>query len=235
MEVIGHRGAAGLAPENTWEGFDVALSLGVDAIETDVRETADGTLVLRHDAELERTTNGCGFLKETTWEVVQTLDAGSWFSDAYRGAKVPRLCETLEHYGRRTHLVLELKERGLESRVLGMVQQQGLLQSVTFTSFDFDIVVKIKAAEPSARTGYLTREVTPEAVVRTKSAGLNQFCPPASSVSAGRVAEWKALGLEVRVWQIRSPELMHAAITAGVDGMTVDFPDVLLKALGRQR
>ena len=77
MQVIGHRGAAGLAPENTWESFDVALSLGVDAIETDIRATADGTLVLRHDAELERTTNGRGSLKDTTWEVVQTLDAGS--------------------------------------------------------------------------------------------------------------------------------------------------------------
>jgi len=233
MQVIGHRGAAGLAPENTWEGFDLALSLGVDGIETDIRTTADGTLVLRHDAELERTTNGRGLLKDTTWETVQTLDAGSWFSDAYRGAKVPRLSETLANYGGRTHLVLEIKEPGLELRVLDMVQHQGLLQSVTFTSFDFDTVVNIKAEAASARVGYLTRDVTSATAMRTKNADLNQFCPPASAVSAELVAEWRALGLEVRVWQIRNTELMHAAIAAGVDGMTVDFPDALLKALGR--
>ncbi|MFL7810718.1 MAG: glycerophosphodiester phosphodiesterase, partial [Anaerolineae bacterium] len=60
IRVIGHRGAAALAPENTWAGFDLALALGVDAIETDVRATRDGVLVLLHDERLDRTTDGSG-------------------------------------------------------------------------------------------------------------------------------------------------------------------------------
>ena len=63
MKVIGHRGAASFAPENTFAGFDLALQLGVDAIETDVQRTKDGKLVLFHDARIERTTNGRGWLQ----------------------------------------------------------------------------------------------------------------------------------------------------------------------------
>ena len=62
MQVIGHRGAAALAPENTWASFDRAIDIGVDAIETDVHATCDGRLVLLHDADLSRTTNGTGMV-----------------------------------------------------------------------------------------------------------------------------------------------------------------------------
>jgi glycerophosphoryl diester phosphodiesterase len=73
MQVIGHRGAAALAPENTWASFDVALDIGVDALETDVRATSDGVLVLLHDEHLDRTTNGQGLTVHTTpWSVVKT-------------------------------------------------------------------------------------------------------------------------------------------------------------------
>ena len=106
MQVIGHRGAATLAPENTWEGFDVALSVQVDAIETNIRETRDGELILMHDERLDRTTNGEGLVHMTPWSVIRTLDAGSWFREEYRCARVPLLRDTLERYGERTHLVL---------------------------------------------------------------------------------------------------------------------------------
>ena len=83
MQVIGHRGAAALAPENTWASFDRALSIGADAIETDVHSTSDGELVLIHDKNLSRTTDGSGVVHETPWSVVKGLDAGSWFSPDY--------------------------------------------------------------------------------------------------------------------------------------------------------
>ena len=88
MKVIGHRGAAGLAPENTFAGFDLALELGVDGIETDVQKTKDGKLVLFHDNLLDRTTNGAGVLQETSWQALQQLDAGSWFDSNYAGERI---------------------------------------------------------------------------------------------------------------------------------------------------
>jgi glycerophosphoryl diester phosphodiesterase len=235
MQVIGHRGAAALAPENTWPGFDVALKLGVDAVETDVRATSDGVLVLLHDARLDRTTDATGRVHETAWAVVHVLDAGSWFGTEYAGAGVPRLDETLARYGRRTHLVLEIKQPGVEGQVLEEVRLGGLLGQVTFTSFDFAAVSSIKGSCPEARVGYLARDMEPGTVARVLDAGLDQVCPPARALSPELVSEWKALGLEVRAWGVRDANLMRAAIEAGVDGMTVDFPHLLLEALGRGR
>lgn len=235
LRVIGHRGAAALAPENTWAGFDLAVELGVDAIETDVRATRDGVLVLLHDERLDRTTDGSGPVQETDWAALQRLDAGSWFDARYAGERVPALEATLARYGQRTHLVLEIKQEGVEAATLTMVRSAGLLEQVTFTSFSFPIVAWLKSTCPEAKAGYLSPEVGPAAVERAIEAGLDQFCPPAGSVTRTLVSDWQARGLEVRAWGVRDVDLMQRAIRARVDGMTVDFPDLLLEALrGRQ-
>jgi glycerophosphoryl diester phosphodiesterase len=77
--------------------------------------------------------------------------------------------------------------------------------------------------------------VGPEAVERAIEAGLDQFCPPAGSVTRTLVLDWQRRGLDVRAWGVRDVELMQRAIQAGVNGMTVDFPDLLLEALGRRQ
>jgi glycerophosphoryl diester phosphodiesterase len=234
MQVIGHRGAAALAPENTWASFDVALELGVDAIETDVRATSDGELVLIHDERLDRTTDSQGLIvHKTSWSVIQTLDAGSWFSAEFRGARVPRLLDTLERFGRSAHLVLEIKQPGIELAVLEMVHELGLLNNVTFTSFQFEAANRIKANAPLAKVGFLSSDVGPSNVQRALDARLDQFCPPAISVTRSLVSEWKRLGLEVRAWGVKDTDIMMRAVEAGVDGMTVDFPHLLLEVLGR--
>ncbi|MDJ0702025.1 MAG: glycerophosphodiester phosphodiesterase family protein [Leptolyngbyaceae cyanobacterium MO_188.B28] len=233
MQVIGHRGAAALAPENTWAGFDMALSIGVDAIETDIRATSDGELILIHDESLDRTTNGSGIVHKTPWSVIKTLDAGSWFSEAYRGAPVPRLRDTLEHYGRHTHLDLEIKQSGVEFEALKMVQDLGLQAAVTFTSFDFTVVQRLKTEAPDIQAGWLMADINQGKVMTAIQAGLNQVCPAAKGLSPDLVSEWRGLGLEVRAWGVSDPDVMMLALNAGVDGMTVDFPQLLLKALGR--
>jgi glycerophosphoryl diester phosphodiesterase len=235
MQVIGHRGAAALAPENTWESFDIALRMGVDAIETDVRATSDGELVLIHDEGLGRTTNGQGLTLHTTpWSVVRTLDAGSWSSEKFRGAKVPRLRDTLERYGWLTHLVLEIKQPGIELEVLELVRDFGLIDRVTFTAFDFWGVRKIRAESAIARVGFLASDIGWSNVTRTVDAHLDQFCPPATLITRDLVLRWKGLGLEVRAWGVKDLDAMMRAVEAGVDGMTIDFPHLLLKVLGRK-
>jgi glycerophosphoryl diester phosphodiesterase len=233
MQVIGHRGAAALVPENTWAGFDVALDLGVDAIETDVRATSDGMLVLIHDERLERTTDGRGLVAHTSWSTIRELDAGSWFDPRYAAARVPRLDRTLERYGARIPLALEIKQSGIEVEVLELVRELRLLEQVTFTSFDFGIAARIKRANAGARVGFLTADISPASVARVLDAGLDQFCPPAEAVTPALVNAWKGLGLEVRAWGVKTPKLMRRAMAAGVDGMTVDSPHLLLEAISR--
>lgn len=233
MQVIGHRGAAALAPENTWTGFDVALSIGVDAIETDIRATSDGELILMHDESIDRTTNGSGLVHRTPWSEIKTLDAGSWFSKAYRGTRVPRLWETLERYGHRTHLTLEIKQSGVEFEALKMVQALSLQAAVTFTSFDFTVVQQLKTQAPDIQVGWLLPHIDQTQIMKAIQAGLNQVCPPAKLLSPELVSVWRGLGLEVRAWGVSDPDVMMLALIAGVDGMTVDFPQLLLKVLGR--
>ncbi|MBE9224504.1 hypothetical protein IQ264_03330 [Phormidium sp. LEGE 05292] len=234
MQVIGHRGAASLAPENTWESFDVALSVGVDAIETDIRATSDGKLILIHDKSLDRTTNGTGLVQITPWSVINKLDAGAWFGEKFSSAKVPLLRDSLERYGNRTHLVLEVKQVGIELLVLEMVKEFNLLDSVTFTSFNFPTVQNIKAQFPATKVGWLTSDFSQGNVMQAVDASLDQICLPASAVSPELVSTYQKIGLEVRAWKVTNTEVMKSAIQAGVDGMTVNFPHLLLEALGRK-
>ncbi|MGH8729612.1 MAG: glycerophosphodiester phosphodiesterase, partial [Burkholderiales bacterium] len=159
MKVIGHRGAAAHAPENTLESFAVAIDLGVDAIETDVQETDDGELVLIHDKTLDRTTNGKGLVRKTPWAVIESLDAGSWFASRFRGAKVPLLRDALQQYGSRTKLVLEIKRVKSGLKALDMVREFGLVDRLTFTSFELKVLKKIRKREPAAKAGFISSKV----------------------------------------------------------------------------
>lgn len=235
MKVIGHRGAAGLAPENTFAGFDIALGMGVDGIETDVQRTKDGKLVLFHDDLLDRTTNGTGVLQEMLWQELQQLDAGSWFDGIYAGESVPLLVDALRRYGTRTYFDLEIKQIGTEYEVLHLVEQLKLLNRVTFTSQNFLTVCIIKEGNVLARVGYLTADVSEENVRRVVEAGIEEFCPRAEKVTKRLVEQWHSLGLFVRACGVKNSEIMRGVIQAGVDGMTFDFPDILLKELGRGR
>ncbi len=100
-KIIGHRGAAALAPENTLGGFGKAKEAGAEWVEFDVRITRDSRLAVIHDADLERTTNGRGKVADHDMAALGALDAGSWFAagGGYAGEKVPSLEETLELLG----------------------------------------------------------------------------------------------------------------------------------------
>lgn len=233
MKVIGHRGAAGLAPENTYAGFDLALKLGVDGIETDVQRTKDGTLVLFHSEFLDKTTSGTGVLQETTWHELQQLDAGSWFGRTYAGEHVPLLLEMLQRYGTRTTLDLEIKQSGIEYEVLAVVEQLNLLERVAFTSRDFPIIARIKERNPLAHVGYLAADVSEDTLQKFLRANMRYFCPRALNITKELVDQWHASGLFVRACGVNTSEMMKKAIHMGVDGMTYDYPDELLKELGK--
>src|SRR5437867_11693182 len=93
--IIGHRGAADYAPENTLEGIREAARRGARWVEFDTKLTGDGVVILMHDDTLDRTTNGRGAVAGTAFHDIGLLDAGSWFGPAWRGVRVPRLADVL--------------------------------------------------------------------------------------------------------------------------------------------
>lgn len=114
---IGHRGSAGLAPENTLAGIDLAREHGPDFIEIDVQLSADGVPVMMHDATVARTTNAAEVFPDRagepvtgfTYDELRRLDVGSWYGDEFAGERIPTLREVLEHAYPRLGVVIELK------------------------------------------------------------------------------------------------------------------------------
>jgi glycerophosphoryl diester phosphodiesterase len=97
------------------------------------------------------------------------------------------------------------------------------------TSFALDRLEKIKSYAPNLRIGYLTSDVSDETVAKLVDMGAGELCPKATDVTAERVSAWHRLGFNVRAWGVSNEELMRTVYDAGVDGMTVNFPDKLLE------
>lgn len=124
IEVVVHRGANALAPENTLPSADSALVHGADWIEVDVRTSRDGVLYNLHDAELDRTTNGTGIIGDWMSADIDTLDAGEWFAPEYRGLRVPTIASMLDGLRDRALVYFDVKDGDLQQLVT-MVRQKG--------------------------------------------------------------------------------------------------------------
>ena len=118
-----HRGAAGRVPENTLPAIREALRLDTDAIEVDLRQSADGVVVAIHDATVDRTTDGSGKVGAMNYKELRALDAGSWFAPRFAGAHLPTLEEILDVVPERTTLILEVKN-GDYPGIVGNIAQR---------------------------------------------------------------------------------------------------------------
>jgi glycerophosphoryl diester phosphodiesterase len=229
---LAHRGASEYAPENTLAAFYQAVEMGADGIETDLKLTKDGVIVLFHDKELGRTTNGSGPLSDYTWDELAKLDAGSWFSAVYTGERLITFEQFLHFFGRKKMLfALELKDKGIERQTLDMIDRFGVRDRVTVTSFAFDNLKAMRQADDSIKIGHLLRKIDLPAIKLLKEIGAQQICPAADQVTPSDVELAKAHGLEVRAWGVGSEKLMLHALSCGVDGMTINFPDKLSQHL----
>jgi glycerophosphoryl diester phosphodiesterase len=159
--IYAHRGASGLAPENTMAAFRKAVEVGSHGIECDVQMTKDGKLIICHDELLDRTTNGKGLIISKTYDEISQLDAGSWFDKKFEGERVPLLEELLQLASESNiFLNIELKTgvvqyEGMEEKVVEMVKEYGLLKKTVFSSFNHYCLYELKNKYPEAYTGAL--------------------------------------------------------------------------------
>lgn len=238
FQVIAHRGASGYAPENTAAAFRAALTLGADAIETDLRLSKDGRIVLMHDATVDRTTDGSGRVEELTAAELKSLDAGAWFDPAYRGDRVLFLEEALALVDRRVPLVLEIKESARVPHLLSELKPalRRTSSSVVISSFAQQTLLLAREHLPSLPLAWLIprgRFTAAEAIAQARPLGVQQLCPHALEVDAQWVRTAQEAGYAVRAWGIpgHSPAEMVRAmrhlVRCGASGATADFPDVL--------
>ena len=220
-----HRGAPAYCPENTMLSFYTGLYMGANGMETDVRRTKDGALVLFHDKTLERTTGESGAVSD------YTLDDLRAFSVKKNGLhdRIPTLEEFLYSFAfRDLTLAVELKDDGIEEDVLALLRKYNAQKKTVITAFRLDRLKAMHALDPLQKLGYLAKgEITDDLLAELRSCGIDELCPSADQITGERVAHWHERGFRVRAWGVSDEEKMKNVYMAGADGMTVNFPDKL--------
>lgn len=234
VKVTGHRGASGFAPENTIASMKKAIEFGADFSELDVQETADGQLVLLHDGSLDRTTDTTGNIWEMNYADLKDVDAGSWFSAEYAGEPIPTLAAVIDTVHGKMKLNIELKMNGhqkqLTEKVVNLVTKKNFIPQCILTSFDRDAVRKVKALNNRIKTGYIFSKMPDEDIY---TAEFDLLSVNKKLVTKEMVEKAHKNGKEVHVWTVNEAGDMKKLIQLGVDNIITNYPNRLLKILGR--
>jgi glycerophosphoryl diester phosphodiesterase len=204
--------------------------MGARHLELDVELTRDGHVVVIHDDAVDRTTDGSGPVTAHTLAELRRLDAGRWFGPAFAGQRIPAYEEVLVRYHGRAHLHTEIKGRvpELSRRTVDLIRRHGMTEDVTITSFQRPRLEEVRAYAPELPSGWLVPDVSQTTIAEACRLGLVQICPRAASVTPELVERLHTERFMVRAWGVSTEDLMRRAVEAGVDGMTVDFPDRLI-------
>jgi glycerophosphoryl diester phosphodiesterase len=215
---IGHRGARALEPENTLRSFQRAVELGVDAVELDVRRTADGEVVVIHDDKMDRTTDGSGLVSERTLEEIKGFKTRG-------GDSVPTLGEALDFLKGKVKVLIELKEVGFEEKVLKLVKERGMVDDVIIVSFSDEALRRVRELDEGVSTGliYVRHKKPIEAAL---GLGTEYLLPLYRFTHSADVKKAHEVGLKVIVWTINTPEEATAYKHKGVDGIATDKPNI---------
>lgn len=231
FRAFGHRGALGLAPENTMSGFRKALELGVDGIELDVHLTRDGQVVVLHDPELARTTDGRGLVKELTFEQLRRFDAAVRWRGRFGPEPVPTLDEVLALAKGRARVAIEIKEESPQALgpALEVVRRAGMEPECSFLSFDPALMREARRLAPEMQVELIV--VFPfRQAGRALAAGASILDLPHQLTWSWVVRRAHAAGLQVGAGIVNDPRGMRRLISAGVDLLYSDRPDLLVQA-----
>ncbi len=236
---IAHRGASGIAPENTLPAFEKALEIGVDAVEMDVYATRDGQVIVMHDGDVQRTTDGSGRISEMDFEQIRRLDAGRWFSDAFREVQVPSLAEVLDRV--RTHAigVVEIKQPGIVPGVLQAIRDTHTEDEVVVISFSKDVLTDMHHSGAVIPTGLLIghtdapseHDKATQLVQDTRRVGACLLNIAHSAITPEFAYEVRRRGVALWTWTADAPERMRELVEVGVNGITTNYPERLNRVL----
>ncbi len=232
--IVGHRGSASSAPENTLASFGLAIEQGVDFLETDVQLTADGVPVLMHDPKVDRTTDGSGPLRQYTLQRLRALDAGSWFAPEFAGEPVP----TLEEFADllvssvSTRAFIELKGDWDAERIaaaIDLLRSRGLSNRTVLASFERDTLDALHRSAPEFATILLTRELDESALDFALDLQVSAVCARDTLLHANRKAleRLHEAGIGLVGYTLNTPEQWEAADAIGLDYFVTDDPVAL--------
>lgn len=234
MEFINyaHRGASQYAPENTFSSFYLGWQMGANGIETDVQRTKDGMLVLFHDDDMMRIAGRPQAIHDFTYEELLQIDMGVHKGERFMGEKIPTLEEFLRHFGAKPlYFAIEIKAMGVEKDTLSLINRYCRRDRVVITSGIWEALVSTRKLDSDIRLGYLAKTLDEKLLADAKQSGIGQLCPKASLLTKAWNERLRREGFSVRPWGIDNEETMRRMLDLQVDGMTINFPDVLQRAL----
>ncbi|WP_459753701.1 glycerophosphodiester phosphodiesterase [Streptomyces sennicomposti] len=219
---IGHRGVMGVEPENTLRSFVAAQQAGLDVIELDLHLSKDGALVVMHDAEVDRTTDGSGAIADKTLAELRTLDAG-------HGERVPVFEEVLDAVS--APLQAEIKDAAAARALAEVMRRRDLLSRVEVLSFHDEALTEIARLVPGVRTALVADHYGPEVVGRATAAGAATLVLNIRRLTLETVEHARAADLRIIGWVVNTLDHLRLVRALELDGATTDYPDI--KRTGR--
>ncbi|MFY0599530.1 MAG: hypothetical protein JXR03_07645 [Cyclobacteriaceae bacterium] len=249
VEIIAHKGASGIAPENTMASFRAALEMGVDMIELDVRNTKDEQIIVFHDSTLERTTNGVGQVHDFTLEEIKKFDAGGWFDDGqFAGERIPTLKEVLDYVDGRCKVLIEIKHmdhphyHDFAEKLIDVIRaEKNGYDWVILQSYENEYLEAAHEYDDHVQTKKLIigEDSTPLIAFyaetrihlgRAKPEGrLSALNPEFTTLSTRRIFRMHAHGFKVYTYPVNTRDDMVKMMHMGVDGIITDHPEILIQ------
>lgn len=228
IEIVAHRGANHLAPENTRAAAQACIDLGIHYVEVDVRMSKDGVFYIMHDSKVDRTTDGTGVLSEMDAAAIDALDAGSWFSPEFAGERVPRLREYLEWIKGKAKVYFDVKGGDME-KLVALVHETGFEKDCffwfgdnillkEFRSYGKDLQLKINAYKPRAV----------EHAVKYYNASIVEM--PLASLTEEFIEICREHNVLMMVYEkIDTEEVYRQILASDADMVNLDKPELFVK------
>jgi glycerophosphoryl diester phosphodiesterase len=219
---IGHRGVMGVEPENTLRSFIAAQHAGLDLIELDLHLSKDGALVVMHDADVDRTTDGSGPIAEMTLAELRALDAG-------HGERVPVFEEVLDVV--RAPLQAEIKDTAAARALAEVMHRRDLVGRVEVSSFHDEAIAEITRLVPGVRTALIASRYGVDVVDRAVEVGAATVCLNIRRLTLEVVEHARKADLRIIGWVVNTQDHLRLVRALELDGATTDYPQI--KRTGR--
>lgn len=224
VTIVGHRGAEGYAPENTLLSFQKAIEIGCQRTELDVRLSRDDEVIVIHDANVDRTTNGKGFVNEMTLEEIKKLNCP-------RDQKIPTLQEVIDLCKGRIDLQIELKAKGTPKIVNDLILQNKILHNVVVSSFEIDLLQEIKSINSKLKVLFLFTEYSRSIWDFVKKVPLDYIGPKSSIVTKEMINKAHTMEVLVYAFHVNVKSIGNSLIELGVDDIGTNFPKFFINSV----
>jgi len=228
IEIVAHRGANHLAPENTRAAAQACIDMGVQYVEVDAQMSSDGVFYIMHDSEVDRTTDGTGVLATMNSAEIDALDAGSWFAPEFAGERVPRLKEYLEFIKGKAKVYFDVKNGDME-KLVALIRETGFEKDCFFW-FGSNSLLRsfLKSGQGlQLKINAYTPEAVEEAVTKY---GASIVEMPLASLTPEFIQACCKHNLRMMVYEKNdSEEVYHQILTSEADMVNLDKPELFVK------